>query len=56
MPGIVVQEREPFEMALKRCSKVCKREGLMSELKKRQYVEKPSERGKKKKRRKNRVI
>ncbi|MCK4416912.1 MAG: 30S ribosomal protein S21 [Candidatus Latescibacteria bacterium] len=56
MPGIVVQEREPFEMALKRFSKVCKREGLMSELKKRQYLEKPSERRKKNKRKKNGVI
>ncbi|OPX32664.1 MAG: 30S ribosomal protein S21 [Candidatus Latescibacteria bacterium 4484_181] len=53
MPGIVVQEREPFEKALKRFNKVCEKEGLMSELKKRQYFEKPSERRKKNKRKKN---
>ncbi|HID95931.1 MAG TPA: 30S ribosomal protein S21 [Candidatus Latescibacteria bacterium] len=52
MPGVIVKERESFEQALKRFRKACEKAGIMSELKKRQYFEKPSERRKKNKRKK----
>jgi small subunit ribosomal protein S21 len=48
MPGIKVDEREPFENALKRFKKQCEKAGILSEVRKRQYFEKPSVRRKKK--------
>ena len=43
MNGIFVKETEPFERAVKRFSKVCERAGLVSDIKKNRYFEKPSE-------------
>jgi len=43
MPGIRVREGEPFERALKRFTKSCEKAGLMSDIKKHQQYEKPSE-------------
>ena len=43
MPGIRVRENEPFERALKRFTKSCEKAGLMSDIKKHQQYEKPSE-------------
>ena len=48
MPGIRVREGEPFERALKRFTKSCEKDGLMSDIKKHQQYEKPSERRKRK--------
>ena len=48
MPGIRVREGEPFERALKRFTKACEKAGLMSDIKKHQQYEKPSERKKRK--------
>jgi len=48
MPGIKVNEDEPFEVALRRFKKQCEKAGILSEVKKRQYYEKPSIRRKKK--------
>jgi len=48
MPGIKVNEDEPFETALRRFKKQCERAGVLSELKKRQFYEKPSVKRKKK--------
>lgn len=48
MPGIKVDENEPFEVALKRFKKQCERAGILSEVRKRQFFEKPSVRRKKK--------
>jgi len=39
---------EPLEQALRRFRKQCQRHGIMTEMKKREYYEKPSERRKKK--------
>ncbi len=46
MIHIKVRENEPFEKALKRFTKACEKSGLMSEIKKHQHFEKPSERRK----------
>ena len=48
MPGIKVREDEPFEKALKRFNKTCEKAGILSEIRKHQHFEKPSERRKRK--------
>lgn len=48
MPGVIVREQEPFEKALKRFKKACEKAGIISDMKKHQHFEKPSERRKRK--------
>jgi small subunit ribosomal protein S21 len=48
MPAVRVKENESFESALKRFKKKCEKAGLLSDLRKRQHFEKPSERRKRK--------
>jgi len=48
LAGVIVREDEPFEQALKRFKKACEKAGILSEIKKREYYEKPSVRRKKK--------
>jgi small subunit ribosomal protein S21 len=48
MPSVRVTESESFENALKKFKKQCEREGILSEIKKREHYEKPSVRRKKK--------
>jgi len=48
MPGIKVKENESFENVLRRFKKQCEKAGILSEIKKREYYEKPSIRRKKK--------
>ncbi|MFC1729909.1 30S ribosomal protein S21 [candidate division KSB1 bacterium] len=48
MPAIKVRDGEPFEKAFKRFIKSCEKAGLMSDIKKHQHFEKPSERKKRK--------
>jgi small subunit ribosomal protein S21 len=48
MPVIRVGESESFENALKKFKKQCEREGILSEIKKREHYEKPSVKKKKK--------
>lgn len=48
MPGVIVREDEPFEKALRRFKKACEKAGIMSDLKKHQHFEKPSEKRKRK--------
>jgi len=48
MPGITVNDNEPFEIALRRFKKQCEKAGIISEVRKRQFYEKPSIRKKKK--------
>ncbi len=48
MPVIKVREHEPFEVAMKRFKKQCEKAGILSELKRREYYDKPSVRKKKK--------
>jgi small subunit ribosomal protein S21 len=48
LAGITVKDHESFESALRRFKKVCEREGRLSEYKRHQHFEKPSERRKRK--------
>ena len=48
MPAIKVRDNEPFEVAMKRFKKQCEKAGILSELKRREYYDKPSVRKKKK--------
>jgi small subunit ribosomal protein S21 len=45
---IKIRENEPFEVAMKRFKKQCEKAGILSELKRREYYDKPSVRKKKK--------
>lgn len=48
MPFVRVSEGESFENALRKFKKQCEREGILSEIKKREHYEKPSVKRKKK--------
>ena len=48
MLDIIVREKEPFEFALRRFKKQCEKAGILTEVRKRQFFEKPSLRRKKK--------
>ncbi len=49
MIGVVLKPGEPFEKALKRWTKSCEKSGIISDVKKKQRFEKPSEERKRKK-------
>ena len=42
MPGIKIRDNESFEGALRRFKKQCEKAGTLTELKKREFFEKPS--------------
>jgi len=44
--GVVVRDNESFEQALRRFKRKCEKAGILSEVKRRRYYEKPSERRK----------
>jgi len=48
MPYVRVRENDSFENALKKFKKQCEKEGILSELKKREHYDKPSVKRKKK--------
>jgi len=48
VPSIRLRENEPFEAALRRFKKSIEKEGVLSEVKKREHYEKPSVKRKKK--------
>ncbi len=48
MPVIKIRDNEPFEVAMKRFKMQCEKAGILSELKRREYYDKPSVRKKKK--------
>ncbi len=48
MPAIIIRSGESFESALRRFKKKCERTGVLSEVKRREYYEKPSVKRKKK--------
>ncbi|HLA00324.1 MAG TPA: 30S ribosomal protein S21 [Thermodesulfovibrionales bacterium] len=48
MPVVRVLEGESFENVLRKFKKQCEREGILSEIKKREHFEKPSVKKKKK--------
>ncbi len=47
MPVIKLRDNEPFEAAMRRFKKQCEKAGILSELKRREYYDKPSIRKKK---------
>ncbi len=48
MPAVKIRDNETFEKAFKRFTKQCEKAGLMSDIKKHQHYEKPSEKKKRK--------
>ncbi|GIW42134.1 MAG: hypothetical protein KatS3mg076_2711 [Candidatus Binatia bacterium] len=48
MAGVRVKESESLESAIRRFKKQCEKAGILAELRKREYFEKPSVRKKKK--------
>jgi len=48
MTGVKVRNDESFEKALRRFNKFCEKMGILSDIKKHQHFEKPSERKKRK--------
>mgnify|MGYP006283833885 CR=1 FL=1 len=48
MPGVVLDDNDNFDVALRKFKKQCEKAGILSELKKRQHYEKPSIQKKKK--------
>ncbi|MEN9353242.1 MAG: hypothetical protein RL318_567 [Fibrobacterota bacterium] len=43
MTGVVIRSNESFEKALRRFTKTCEKTGIISDVKKGQYYEKPCE-------------
>lgn len=48
MTGVKVRDDESFERALRRFNKFCEKAGILSDIKKHQHFEKPSEARKRK--------
>ena len=48
MSEVVIHDDESFERALKRFKKKCEKAGILADVRKHQYFEKPSERKKRK--------
>ncbi len=47
MPIIKIKENEPFDIALRRFKRLCEKSGVLSEIRKREYYEKPTTKRKK---------
>jgi small subunit ribosomal protein S21 len=48
MPSVKVKENEPFDIALRRFKRACEKAGVLTEVRRREYYEKPSEERKRK--------
>jgi small subunit ribosomal protein S21 len=48
MPSVSVKGTDSFDLALKKFKKQCEKEGILSDIKKREHYEKPSVKRKKK--------
>ena len=42
MPAVRVRENEPFDVALRRFKRSCEKAGVLSEVRRREYYEKPT--------------
>lgn len=42
MPNVRVRENEPFEIALRRFKRTCEKAGVLSEIRRREFYEKPT--------------
>ena len=49
MPAVRVRENEPFDVALRRFKRACEKAGILTELRRREYYEKPTQERKRKK-------
>ncbi len=47
MPIIKIKENEPFDVALRRFKRLCEKSGILSEIRRREYYEKPTTKRKK---------
>ncbi len=47
MPNIIIKENEPFDIALRRFKRCCEKCGILTEVKKREFYEKPTTKRKK---------
>lgn len=48
MPSVKVRENEPFDFALRRFKRSCEKAGILSEMRRREYYEKPTQERKRK--------
>ena len=42
MPSVKIKENEPFDIALRRFKRSCEKAGVMSEVRRREFYEKPT--------------
>ena len=49
MPEVRVRENEPFDIALRRFKRSCEKAGVLSEIRRREFYEKPTQERKRKK-------
>ena len=42
MPSVRVRENEPFDVALRRFKRACEKAGILTEIRRREYYEKPT--------------
>ncbi len=42
MPSVKVRENEPFDVALRRFKRACEKAGILTEIRRREYYEKPT--------------
>jgi small subunit ribosomal protein S21 len=42
MPVVRLRENEPFEIALRRFKRICEKSGVLSEVRRREFYEKPT--------------
>jgi len=42
MPIVRLREHEPFEIALRRFKRICEKTGILSEIRRREFYEKPT--------------
>ncbi len=47
MPFIKIKDNEPFDMALRRFKRSCEKSGILTEIRKREFYEKPTTKRKK---------
>ncbi|HLF96472.1 MAG TPA: 30S ribosomal protein S21 [Methylococcaceae bacterium] len=48
MPSVRLKENEPFEIAIRRFKRVCEKAGVLAEIRRREFFEKPTEERKRK--------
>ncbi|CDI03904.1 MAG: 30S ribosomal protein S21 [Candidatus Competibacter denitrificans] len=48
MPSVKVKENEPFDVALRRFKRSCEKAGVLSEVRRREFYEKPTQERKRK--------